>query len=653
MCGIAALIRQNGRAESAPADRACAAADGPIARMAGRLGHRGPDATASVALGDCDLGHTRLSIIDLAGGAQPMADEARRYWVSFNGEIYNYRELRKTLESHGWHFRTASDTEVLLRCYQQYGEDCVRHLNGQFAFVVWDGQQRTAFAARDRLGEKPLYWARTDEGDVVLASEIKALLASGHVRPRLDTAAVDAYLGLFYVPPDRTAYGNVFTVPPAGAIAWENGRVRQWRYWEPRYSAGAVTDAREAVEEIRRLVAQAVRRQMVADVPVGAFLSGGLDSSTIVALMTRHTDRPVRTFAVGFGDLINELPYARAVAEAYHTDHHELQMDIPVGQLLEVMADVYDEPFADSSNIPTYLMSQFAARHVKVVLAGDGGDELFGGYDWYRALLADPADGPLAAPGLQILVRQARAFAWRALRRAGLPVGAYRGRAVRSYRAAVLRRRFPDPWERHLAVSSHLYEDRAALWGGRAPDSAALLRSSFRPADGPRAMDRAVDFDIRSYLPGDILVKVDRAAMAHGLETRAPFLDVDLVEFVLALPWRLRFTDETGHGALKPLLRRACGDLWPEALRDRPKQGFGAPIWRWTRRPDVVALLRRVTGAGSPLTHLLPGAPAALRPVIERAGVDGPGEDYDWAAAQRAWSLLCLGLWLERHGDTL
>jgi len=376
MCGIAAIINPAGEKR-----------DGVIDRMARRLDHRGPDAVRSIRLAGCDLGHTRLSIIDLAGGSQPMADEIARCWVVFNGEIFNYRELRQTLESLGWKFRTQSDTEVLLRAYQQYGQDCAKHLNGQFAFVVWDTVERKAMAARDRMGEKPLYWAKTAAGDLIFASEIKSLLVSGLVAPRIDRTAVDAYLALAYVPPDRTVYENIHTLAPGGAMAWHNGTLRQWKYWEPAYSTNPSVSAGEAVEEIRRLVAQAVKRQMVADVPVGAFLSGGLDSSTVVALMTEHARQPVTTFSVGFGDLINELPYARAVADVYKTNHHELQMNIALDEMLLRMAEVYDEPFADSSNIPTYLMCGFARRTVKVALAGDGGDEVFGGYSWYTHLL--------------------------------------------------------------------------------------------------------------------------------------------------------------------------------------------------------------------------------------------------------------------------
>jgi asparagine synthase (glutamine-hydrolysing) len=340
----------------------------------------------------------------------------------------------------------------------------------------------------------------------------------------------------------------------------------------------------------------------------------------------------VVTFSVGFGDLINELPYARAVADTYHTDHHEIQMEVPVGELLERMAETYDEPFADSSNIPTYLMAGFARRHVKVVLSGDGGDELFGGYEWYLPLIADNnvrADAAIAS------LLKVSALAWRVLAKAGFPVRSQRDAAVHAYRTVSNKRRYPDLWDRHLAlVTVFNTEERSASWNGGAPrETDAVIREIYGPEPIVEGMDRATDFDVRCYLPGDILVKVDRAAMAHGLETRAPLLDVDLVEFVLSLPNHLRFRD----GALKYLLREACRDLWPEVVRNRSKQGFGAPLWDWIRRPDVQALIRRVCTPNSPLRTLLPG-------------VRFPFQHLN---PQQVWTMLCLGLWLEKRAGCL
>ncbi|MER3422191.1 MAG: hypothetical protein C4293_02110, partial [Nitrospiraceae bacterium] len=310
--------------------------------------------------------------------------------------------------------------------------------------------------------------------------------------------------------------------------------------------------------------------------------------------------QPIRTFSVGFGDLINELPYAHAIAQRYRTNHHEIQMAIPVGELLERMAEVYDEPFADSSNIPTYLISEFARRHVKVVLSGDGGDEVFGGYEWYSWLLAD--DGARPGVAIMALLRLAM-LAWQGLTRVGLPFQTQRDAAIRAYQLKRVSRCYPDPWERHLAYATQLRTKQTVSCGNQIRTEAeASIWQAYFPESNVEALDRATDFDLRCYLPGDILVKVDRATMAHGLESRSPFLDVDLVEFVLGLPWQLRF----GKGKLKGVLRKACADLWPEVVQKRPKQGFGAPIWNWVCRPDVQSLLQRVCAPRSPLIELLP-----------------------------------------------
>lgn len=619
MCGIAVIVSNTEEIS-----------EGAIARMTESQQHRGPDAQTCIQLPNCHLGHTRLSIIDVSGGSQPMTEETERYWIVFNGEIYNYRELRRDLERQGWHFRTNSDTEVLLRAYQAHGEAMLTRLNGQFAFVIWDSVERQLFAARDRLGEKPLYWACSSQGACILASEIKALVASGLIGPKIDLVAVDAYLALLYVPPDRTIYENVHTLRPGHALSWKNGQLRQWCYWQPTYSQQTVSDPQEIVEKLRFLIAQAVQRQMVADVPVGAFLSGGLDSSTIVALMTQHANQPISTFSAGFGDLIDELPYARTVAQAYQTNHHELQMSVPVGEMLERMAAVYDEPFADSSNIPTYCLAEFARRHVKVALSGDGADELFGGYDWYRWLFAsDETKSSIGITSLRLI-----ALAWHVLTKLNLPFESQRNAAVYAYATANYQRRYPDVWERHLVLSTGLNTNRSQLWGDRKiPETAAALSQVYQPSPEVKSLDRATDFDVQCYLPGDILVKVDRAAMTHGLETRAPFLDVDLVEFVLSLPWQLRFQD----GTLKYLLRQSCSNLWPDAVQKRSKQGFGAPVWNWIRRPDVENLLQRVCKPDSPLLSLLPGCRAALPNL----------------APQQVWTVLCLGLWLEERSPCL
>lgn len=620
MCGIAAIV--SGRP---------AVAQEAVRAMVAKLHHRGPDDSGVLPLPGCTLGHTRLSIIDRAGGAQPMSDDTGRFHVSFNGEIYNFRELRKELERGGAVFRTRSDTETLLLAFREWGENAVQRLNGQFAFVIWDARERRLFAARDRLGEKPLYFAESSRDELLLASEIKAILASGLVEPRINAQAVGAYLQLNYVPPCATIYANVHTVGPGQTLTWQSGQVRRHTYWSPRLSTIQIT-ADEAVREVRRRIEVAVERQMVADTTVGAFLSGGLDSTTIVALMTRHTSSPVQTFAAGFGELINELPFARVVAGQYQTDHHEQQIQIDVASQLERMADVYDEPFGDSSNIPTFLIAELARRDVKVVLAGDGGDELFGGYAWYPPLLQhDKVSDTAAAYWHTRLAAKTCGL----LSTLGLPLGDERDRARERFKAIRDRRAFPDLWERHLAALSsvpHSLHRRLLHGGGYTHE---LVPGHYQPPGDVHGIDRAVDFDVRCYLPGDILVKVDRAAMAHGLETRSPFLDVELVEFVLSLPAAIRFEGLQS----KPLLRRACEDLWPAVVRQRGKQGFGAPLTAWLQQPEVNALRRRVFRQNSPLVELFP-ALGSVKLQTKRH-------------PQLIWNLVCLGLWLEKHAACL
>jgi len=611
MCGIA-LIAGNGARGN----------ENAIKSMVASLTHRGPDENGHEATDGCLIGHTRLQVIDPHGGQQPMWDDTLRYCITFNGEIYNYRSLRSELEKLGVRFHSDSDTEVLLLAFRQWGEQCLSKLNGQFSFAVWDRQDRSVFAARDRLGEKPLFFAVANGNQLVLASEIRAILASQLITPQLDPDSVDAYLNLIYVPPNRTIYKNIRSLSPGHQITWRDEQLSCERYWEPKLSTISI-DKQEAITETRRLVDQAVNRQMVADTTVGAFLSGGYDSSTIVGLMAKHASGPVKTFAVGFGDLINELPFARDVARQCNTDHAEIQMDIPVGEMMDRMASVYDEPFGDSSNIPTYLISEFAKRHCKVVLSGDGGDELFGGYSWYRPLLRQNASSANLSEKLfyQVVSR--------------FPVGSRRREWSERYKAIRARRQTPDTWNRH--INQLLMTDAQGLGiSSVGKERRSDWLDCYRPDDQILGIDRAVDFDLRCYLPGDIFAKVDRAAMAHGLETRSPFMDVELVEFVLSLPASMRFQTDDG---LKTLLRDSCGDLWPESIKNRKKQGFGAPIQAWLQRPDMQPLLDRVFQRDSPLLELIPNA-SAVRARSHRS-------------PQTIWNLLCLGLWLERWSVSL
>jgi asparagine synthase (glutamine-hydrolysing) len=603
MCGIAAIVSPDAVQQEG------------LPRMVELLGHRGPDAQGVRTIPGCALGHTRLSILDLSTGAQPMTDTAERYWIVFNGEVYNFQALRDELGRRGHQFHTHSDTEVVIAAYHEWGRACLDRFRGMFAFALWDTHEKTLFAARDLFGEKPLYYAVTPAGALIVASELKAILASGAIQPRLSLTSVDAFLTFGYVPPDRTIYENIAVLPPAHCMEWRSGSVRVERYWRPRFETRNIA-LPEAAKEVLRLMDQAVERQMVADVPVGAFLSGGLDSSTIVALMQRHTREPVKTFSVGFGEDINELPYARAVARRYATEHHEIDLGRPnVAELLLRMIDVYDEPFADTSHIPTFCLAGYARQFVKVVLSGDGGDELFGGYSWYPDLAASQS---VRFARAQWLLLRALARLQRNPSRALVRHGAVAGLAASG----------DDLWKRDIvAVTVTRERRRRRLWANR---EVALYSPNglFRPDDDVRGLDRAFHYDLTSFLPGDILVKVDRAAMAHGLETRAPFLDRDLVELALSLPPSLKVNGD----AMKVVMHEAFRHLWPEELHGRRKQGFGSPIGSWMALPEVQSMIHRVASRGSPLRELLPGVRES--DVLERS--------------YAGWILLTLGLWLER-----
>jgi asparagine synthase (glutamine-hydrolysing) len=608
MCGIAAIVSPDvNRSSVLPA-------------MIDVLEHRGPDARGVKSVDGCTLGHARLSIIDLSSGAQPMSAGAERYWIVYNGELYNFLEIREELEQRGRAFRTRSDTEVIIAAYDEWGRACLDRFRGMFAFALWDTQRRALFAARDLFGEKPLYFAPKSDGTLVIASEIRAILASGLVDAAIDRVSADAFLTYGYVPPDRTIYRGVATVPPAHSLEWRDGRTAVEPYWQPRIGHRRIT-MDEAAEELRHMTARAVKRQMISDVPIGAFLSGGLDSSTIVALMQMQSAQPVKTFSVGFGRTINELPYARAVARRYGTEHHEIDLgEIDVPPLIARMARVYDEPFADTSHIPTFLVAQYARRFVTVVLSGDGGDELFGGYGWYGLLQRSQRFRFAARPQWLLLRSASKALRdrWSTLRDVS--------------NAAGLAARWNDLWTRGVMVHTVMRPPlRRRLWGAGAPAPYEPL--AYKPDDTVSGLDRSFYFDLRFYLAGDILTKVDRAAMANSLETRAPFLDRDVAELALSLPSSLKVS----AGDSKRVMREAFRDLWPEEIRNRPKQGFGSPIGRWMEHPAMQELIQRAAAPDSRLRQLLPGVTA------------GDLRRTDYAG----WILLTLALWLDAHEVTL
>jgi asparagine synthase (glutamine-hydrolysing) len=602
MCGIAGIV-----APAAP-ERTSA-----LAAMTARIAHRGPDGDGFHSWSGCAFGHRRLSIIDLATGDQPMLSADGRVGVTFNGEIYGYRELRDSLQS-DYPFRTTSDTEVLLALYEKHGMAMLDRLPGMFAFALWDDRRRRLLAARDRFGEKPFYYAWGSGGEFLFASEIKAILASGLIEPVVDRQSIGHYLSRLYVHPHRTIYTNIFVLPPAHCLSLEDGRVTLRPYWSLPATEGSIS-LDDAVSTFRERFERAVARQLIADVPVAAFLSGGLDSSTVVSAAARKSPH-ITTLTFGFGASFSELPFARELAQRYETNHIEMEdRDEDIADLLTRMAGVYDEPFADSSNIPTFLISRAARGHAKVVLTGDGGDELLAGYDfWYGPLLK------MEQAGRHQILLLAISLAFRAMHR--LRIRPPR-RLEQLASGARLARQFGSIAEAHATQNRYFRADELqALEIDMPAETLPEVESS-------GTVSEAMRMDLVDYMPGDILVKTDRASMAHGLELRAPFLDVDFASFCISLPARLKIRD----AETKIILRRAYGAMWTESIRKLPKSGFGAPTEEWMKRPGVKALRRSMTDDRKhPLYSLIPFEAAARF----------------WRSGYQAWILLVLGLWADR-----
>jgi asparagine synthase (glutamine-hydrolysing) len=565
MCGIAGFVTQHDRRD---ADQARAVLD----RMCRAIAHRGPDDQGVLVNGLAAIGMRRLSIIDLAGGHQPMSGCDSEVTIVFNGEIYNYRELQRELEARGHRFKTNSDTETIVHAYEEYGHGCVEHLRGMFAFAIWNARARELFIARDRAGEKPLYYTTTSSGTLVFGSELKSLREHPEVGAEIDLEGLDAYLTFGYVPDPLTIFRGVHKLPPGHYLTLKDGSVSIEQYWDFPYQetqTAPFQNEADCVEELQALLDEAVRGQLVSDVPLGAFLSGGVDSSTIVGLMARHTDRPVKTFSIGFHeDSYNELKYARIAAQKFGTEHHEFIVTPEICEIVDELVWHFDEPFADSSAIPTYMVSKLAREHVKVVLSGDGGDELFGGYTRYA--LDQKRNGFGRIPKMvregimQPLGRQ-------------LPHGAWGRNYVHNVALEPLDRYIEDVSVFTRLNKPLLYtpDFRARLHESTA---AARFREHAAHSRADNSLDPLLYLDSKTYLPGDILTKVDRMSMAVSLESRVPLLDHKLIEFVCTrIPASMKLNGlETKH-----IFKRAVRDFVPAEILDRPKQGFGVPIDQW------------------------------------------------------------------------
>jgi asparagine synthase (glutamine-hydrolysing) len=560
--------------------------------------HRGPDAWGVWSDGRCALGHRRLSIIDLSeAGRQPMSNARGDIRITFNGEIYNFQRLRRELESLGHGFRTRTDTEAIICAYEQWGIDCLARLRGMFAFGIWDRRRRRLFLARDRVGKKPLFYAQFGD-HFLFASELQGLLADKRVPREVDPPAIDAYLSYGYVPAPRAAFKGIYKLPPAHYLTLDLKQTgfekRIERYWALDYGPKLRIDEDEACEVLREKMTEAVRLRMISDVPLGAFLSGGVDSSIVVGLMAQLSGAKVKTFSIGFKEAAyDETSHARRIAERWETDHHEFIVEPDAISILPRLVRHYGEPYADSSAVPTFHVAQTTRRHVTVALNGDGGDESFAGYERYLA--NHLAERMRSVPGA--------AVAARALSRVIPDSIDPKGRARRARRfLAVASRPMAERYPRWLKTfqdeaKTRLYDPEfigllkghgdvllsvaAEVMKCGASSSLALCDGA-TPTQLPlHPIDAAMAVDVASYLPYDLLVKVDVASMANSLEARSPFLDHEAMEFAARLPVEIKFRG----GRLKSLLKRAFADLLPPENVNRRKMGFGVPVGQWFRGP--------------------------------------------------------------------
>ncbi len=619
--------------------------------MMTRLVHRGPDDSGEYFDHHAALGFRRLSILDLSGGHQPLANEDGSVWTVFNGEIYNFPSLRHRLEAKGHHLRSTGDTETLVHLYEDEGTRMFSLLRGMFALAIWDVRNRTLILARDRLGQKPLVYHH-DENRLLFGSELKALLAlPEHLVPRrLDPIALDHYLAYGYVPQPRTILSGISKIPPAHFAIWHEGSLSIEPYWQPDWNRVRTGSVERDVEELRGTLDDAVREQMISDVPLGAFLSGGIDSTIIVGLMQKTSNHAVKTFSIGFPDPdFNETAYAELAARHLGTEHQSFIVEATAWQTLPELCSQFDEPFADSSALPTWYVSRETRRQVTVALTGDAGDELFGGYDRYRAL------------GLTEYFQRLPVGPRRLLGRRIVPVLPTSARA--KSRLHKLRRLFEHISEpaanRYLGWMStfdeanrvELYSEEHLDWlvatatrehDQSEADPAMLLMSAFALASQRDPVTQAMISDVVTYLPGDLLVKVDLASMAHSLECRGPFLDHRVVELAMAMPVdrKIRFR----KGRSKVVLKQAFADLLPAPIRTRSKMGFGVPIGRWFRN-ELKAELEEVLLDPICLNR------GILRPaVIERLVAEHTRQEREHS--YRLWALLMLELWFRRYMDS-
>ena len=627
MCGVAGQVRCGG----APVEESV------LARMCAAQEHRGPDSRGLHVAGPVGLGVQRLRVIDLDTGDQPVYNEDGSVVVILNGEIYNYAELRRELQRGGHRLTTKGDTEVIAHLYEEHGVECVSRLQGMFCFALWDEPRQRLFLARDRVGKKPLFYSFRG-GELSFASELNALLQDPGVPREIDCEAIDAYLAYGYVPAPMSVFRGVRKLPPAHRLIYQQGAIAIERYWRLDYSVKRPAgDLRELHEEIRAALRTSVARRLVADVPVGAFLSGGIDSSAVVAAMAEQSHGPVKTFSIGFADeAVNELPRARLIADRFSTDHRELIVNPDAVALLPKLVRQYGEPFGDHSALPCFYLAELAREHVTVALNGDGGDESFAGYQRYTS--------NLLAARLERLPASLRGAIAAAAARAGSGTngGAWRNRALRfASRLGGYRE------QRYLHQESIFAGDeRQSLYTPEfarmtaAADADEVLLAPWRQAGGAELLDQLLEVDATVYLPGDLLTKIDIATMAFSLEARSPLLDHEFMELAASIP-----AAQKASGVQRKIALRGALRGWlPDAILDGPKQGFELPVANWLRT-DLASFTREVLldreGAERGWTR-----PEAVATLIDQH-VAGAADH-----SRKLWSLLVLELWAQSLSST-
>lgn len=627
MCGIVGFVSKN----SNSADRSI------LEKMNAAITHRGPDDDGFYLNEGVALGMRRLSIIDLAGGKQPIHNADKTKWIVFNGEIYNYRELRDDLEKRGHRFYTNSDTEAIIHLYDEYGADCLEHLRGMFAIAIWDTADKSLFLARDRVGKKPLLYSHQSNGNLIFGSEFQAILKHPDISREVDLQAIDSYMSYLCIPAPQTAFKQIRKLEPGHWLRWKGGSVETKRYWQPDFSRKIKISEEDAINETTRILRESTKLRMISEVPLGAFLSGGVDSSIIVALMAQESSQPVKTFSIGFEEQdFSELKYARRVAEHIGAEYNEFIVRPNAMEVIPTLVEHYGEPYADSSAIPTYYVAKETSKHVTVALNGDGGDESFAGYERYAAM-------QMAETYKRIPQKLRKLFVEKAVNL--LPTSELKRSRFRDAKRFIQAANLPKT-ERYFRWMStfnrdakfDLYtDDFAASVAEQNPSE--YMDQWFAEANGSGLLDAALMTDQMTYLPNDLLVKVDIASMANSLEARSPFLDHKLIEFAASLPEDLKMR----RFQTKSLLKKAAARLVPKEVIYRRKMGFGVPIGKWFRE-DMKDFVKSVLLSESSLKR------GIVKPqMLERLVVEHTNAERDHAF--QLWTLLMLELWFQKFID--